>query len=106
MSLSKQEQAECLRRYGHEEEARRVESGQAVIPPDALKTSWACLQLADAVRELADSYSRPRWRVTARQLGCLTTMTVQAATRAEAAFTAGTILTRGCELVSVEAAGA
>jgi len=58
VGLSKQEQAECLRRYGHEEQARLVESGHLEIPPDALKTSWACLQVADALRTLADSCSK------------------------------------------------
>jgi hypothetical protein len=55
-------QAECLRRYGYEEEARLVESGQLKLPPDALKMSMACLEIADALRELAAGFDEKRER--------------------------------------------
>lgn len=103
MILTTHEQAECLRRYGYEREAALVESGQVTIPPDALAGTWACLQLADALRALSDSYSRPHWKVTARERGSVTTISVQADSELQAAFLAGTRLGRGCELVSVDA---
>lgn len=99
--ISKQEQAECLRRYGYAEAAALLESGHVDLPPDALKTSWACLQIADALRSLADS--KPRWRVTVSGRGSLASISVQADSELHAAFTAGTRFGGGCELVSVDA---
>lgn len=52
------QQAECLRFYGREEEARQVESGQLVIPPDALDTSWTCMQVAQVAQAFRPRHTR------------------------------------------------
>lgn len=104
--LSKQQQAELLRRYGHEDEAVLVETGQLEISPDALKTSWFCLQVSDALQELADSFSRPWWQVTVREHGSLASVRIQADSEVQAAFLAGPRFGRNAEIVGVEAAAA
>jgi hypothetical protein len=99
--MTRAEQAECLRRYGHEAEAHLVESGQRTLPPDALATSWACLQAADALRELSAHMRRPYWTVTIREDGDIRTERVQADSELQAAFAAGKGSWRSAELVSV-----
>jgi hypothetical protein len=100
--VTREEQAECLRRGGHEDLARQVESGQLVIPPDDLKETWALFRMADFFSELADSLSRSWWLVTVWEDGSRRTERVCADTEAEAAFCVGRSCWRGARLVSVE----
>lgn len=97
-------QVEILRRTGYEDEARAVEAGELRLPPDALAGTRVLYDLADAFQALSDSYNRPRWRVTVRQLGCLTGATVPAESKLQAAFNAGARFGVEAEVVSVEQA--
>jgi len=95
-------QVEILRRNGYEEQARAVEAGTLRLPPDALKEARALFDVAGAFRALSDSYNRPRWRVTVRELGCLTGVTVPGESKFQAAFNAGARFGCEAEVVSVE----
>jgi hypothetical protein len=107
MPMTKAEQVECLRQYGHEKEAGMLERGELAPASSAhLETAWACLKTADALRGLVSEMNAPAWLVTIRgQSGYTDTVKVRAASEAAAAFLAGRRTgIPGAELVGVEPA--
>ena len=61
------EQAWVLRRDGHEDHARAVESGRLILEPDlvqTIRTRWLCLQMADALQELSRGLDEARVQCT------------------------------------------